>query len=119
MIVKRRLFLSYMAFGVIIIFLLYQLNSYYNDRFDEIETDSTDFSIGVQPPDPFPQGKPDFRGKRREEQKRQEEEEKRERERKANLKKLAEEEHKKKESAELAVKKKQESESTKEKKKSS
>lgn len=79
MMIKRRLFLSYIALGLVLIFFVYSLNTIYVDRY-ELDTEASDLSADVTPPDPFPQGKPDFRKKKQEEEeerKHQEEERKR------------------------------------------
>lgn len=73
--IKRRLFLTYVGLGLVLIFFVYSLNTIYVDRYEIDDTAPSDLSGDVRPPDPFPQGKPDFRRKKQdeEEQKRQEE----------------------------------------------
>lgn len=96
MIIKRRQFLWYVAFGAAALFFLYELNAYYAERFDAAELEAAaGFRTGAAPPpDPFPQGKPDFRKKKQ--QKQQEEAERQARERTKKMKKLADEEKRKK-----------------------
>lgn len=74
MMIKRRLFLTYVALGLVLIFFVYSLNTIYVDRYEIDDTAPADLSADVRPPDPFPQGKPDLRKKKQEEEERLEKE---------------------------------------------
>lgn len=68
MMMKRRLFLTYLALGIVLIFFVYSLNTIYVDRYEIDDTAPADLSADVRPPNPFPQGKPDLRKKKQEEE---------------------------------------------------
>lgn len=74
MMIKRRLFLTYVALGLVLIFFVYSLNTIYVDRYEIDDTAPADLSADVRPPNPFPQGKPDLRKKKQEEEERLEKE---------------------------------------------
>lgn len=88
MMIKRRLFACYVFFGLGALLFLFSLNSMYAERY-ELPSESR-VRQQFQVPDPFPQGKPDFRKKHEEELRK-----------KAEEKFMKQEEAKKKEAAEI------------------